>query len=312
MTFSFCRWHVLAASLLCAGLACAEAPSSDGRLPLPEPSGPRLVFVVAPGASELDLDEAIRAGRAPNLAALAHRATLTPPAPAQMDAVIQSVHTGLPPSAHGSFDGTARRPNSYERLEMQRVAPARVREGRVAPPLFEDLNEVPAFWTGLSAAGIPLSILFPSSVMPVKGKGKRVLAGGLPNVAGRRSGARLLVRPGEIPQVNVEPEPEPETSEAPAGRRGRGRNRRAEPEAQTATESEAARPPSGPPEGVTLLRSLSAGVWLSDLPLTVLGVGGVPKTLVAQVVVREQGETAVIQAGNSEIELMVGERSPWV
>lgn len=326
------RWTLLATLAIAS---CNDASSTAPTRELPSPDGPRLVFLIAPGLNDSILSRAQRSGLTPSLVQLSHRAVLRPPIPGHPAAVLASVTSGVAPSEHGHFDGTARVGNQYARVDDPTVTPSRVFDGEVRPPRFESHSEVEPFWSGLAAAGVPLSVLFAPRAMPLEESGARVLAGDLPNVVGRRAGALLFVRPDEIPR----PPPPPVTEDR--GRRGRREaRRRGRADADDAGAALAPRPvssvedpgegegeddeagpdagssaalPSAPlPDGVQTMRELSAGVWLAELPLRVTGFEGELKRLIAQVVVREQGDSAVVQAGEREIELLPGERSPWV
>ncbi len=315
------RWTLLASVAIAS---CSDNSPNALVSELPSPDGPRLVFVVAPGLSPIVLERAKGGGLTPNLAKLSYQSVMRPSVPGHPVAVMSSLTTGLEPGEHGSFDGTARVANQYRRVPAPTVTPSRVANGRVGAPRFESHSEAKPFWTGLAEAGVPVSVLFAPRELPESDTRARVLAGDLPNVVGRRAGAMLFIRPGEVPEAPARPLDE--VTQRRGRRDGRRRARSEDApsdieEAPSAVEGEEEPVEGAPdaqiealsvPDGVRLMRELSAGVWLAELPLDVTGLQGGTKTLVAQVVVREQGDSAVVQAGQSEIELFAGERSPWV
>ncbi|MCI0340238.1 MAG: alkaline phosphatase family protein [Planctomycetales bacterium] len=175
-----------------AGAVAAAALAARGCGGRAAAAGRRLLVLGVDGLDPRLLREAIAAGEAPNLAALAREGTLCPLAttePPESPVAWATFATGLPPSGHRVYDFVRRDPASYAVLPgLVDAEPPPVFAGAIAvgrPGVSNRRAGVP-FWSRLRAAGIAASSYWvPVSFPPEPAPPGESLAGlGAPDLRG--------------------------------------------------------------------------------------------------------------------------------
>ncbi len=167
----------------------------------PAPGQPRKLVVIAVDGLEPDVTERLmRAGRLPNLAALAHGGSVvrvTPTPGADAAAAWASLATGLNPGEHGIFDLVAPDPEDQRpRVATLIPRPSRQWLGRwwTEGPAYAHVRKGAAFWTRLGETGVRSRVLFVPGTFPPEPvpSGSLIAGSPLPDLHGGLGGHTWL------------------------------------------------------------------------------------------------------------------------
>lgn len=176
------------------------------------PQRPRFVILGFDGFDPLIASELMAAGELPHLADLARAGTFMPlgtSTPPQSPVAWSEVITGAGAGVHGVHDFIHRDPATYTPyLSTARVAaPEHVDVGPLRVPTggggVELLRRAPAFWTELSALGVPVRVLkLPANFPPEHAGGAHAVSGmGTPDLLGTYGTFTLLTSAGDAREV---------------------------------------------------------------------------------------------------------------
>lgn len=184
------RWTLAAVAL--ATMAACGAPA---------PGQPRKLVVIAVDGLEPDVTERLmRAGRLPNLAALAHQqrvVRVTPTPGAEAASAWASFATGVNPGSHGIFDLVAPDPSQGSPRVATLVPRASERwignwwsEG----PAYAQVRRGASFWTSLGESGVRTRVLFVPGTFPPEPipNGEMIAGSPLPDLYGGLGGYTWL------------------------------------------------------------------------------------------------------------------------
>jgi predicted AlkP superfamily phosphohydrolase/phosphomutase len=183
------------------GLLAAVALATMAACGAPAPGQPRKLVVIAVDGLEPDVTERLmRAGRLPNMSALAHErrvVRVTPTPGADGASAWASFATGINPGGHGIFDLVA--PDSVDGSPRVSTLVSRPSErwlGRwwSEGPAYAQVRQGSAFWTRLGESGVRSRLLFVPGTFPPEPvpHGEMIAGSPLPDLHGGLGGYTWL------------------------------------------------------------------------------------------------------------------------